>query len=222
MENQNPGGRPSLGDGRKQAALPRGEGLNWCAEQANVFAPAMLVSSDPLILDGCPPLGSECCGCVSLPCMNGSINKGSKPVPKVHSPGVLQWKRPSLLGRILEAICCYPGSLLIEWGSHSPPSLSKPAFQLGGAPISKFLPLLTFVGRFRAWCRPEPQAYPAALPINQVKDKGALCSCHRPELLTRSLITLGPAVPGAMPAEVPEPILRLSSELSLNTVRPPD
>lgn len=52
--NQNPEGRPSLGDGKKQVAPPRGEGLDWCVGQANVFAPAMLVSSDPLILDGCP------------------------------------------------------------------------------------------------------------------------------------------------------------------------
>lgn len=57
-----------------------------------------------------------------------------------------------------------------------------------------------------------PRQYLAALPINQAKEKGALRSCHRPELPTRSLITLGPAVPGAIPAEVPEPMPRLRSQ----------
>lgn len=103
---------------------------------------------------------------------------------------------------------------MIEWGvpSAPPPSLSKPAFQLGGAPIASFFLSLHLRGGLEPGADQSLRQYLAALPINQVKEKGALRSCHRPALPTRSLITLGPAVPGAMPAEVPEPMPRLRSQ----------
>lgn len=114
------------------------------------------------------------------------LTRALNSVPKVHSLGVKQW--------MLEAFCCYPGSLLIEWGSQAPPpSLSKPAFQLGGAPIASFFLSLHLRGGLEPGADQSLRQYLAALPINQVKEKGALRSCSQTCAPDKVTDNLGPS-----------------------------